>query len=198
MKVQLGLLGWALFSGASFVAACGGSSDDGGGDAGGSSGKAGSASAGSSGSAGTASQGGSTSNGGASSAGTAAGGRNTGGRNSTGGMPGSGGFNLGGEGFDPSDFTCESPPEVGAACGAEAMPCLNGTDVCYCDASKWACMSVLGGGGGAGGTGAIGDIDCPATKPTTGVACGNSVGFCPYGEGAFSGCACYQGSWACL
>lgn len=193
----MGLLGWAFVGGVSVVAACGGSSNDGGNE--GAAGKAGSAGAsgssagspnGGSASGGTAS-GGSRAGGGTSSAGTAAGGRNVG------GSPGTGGFNMGGEGFDPSDFACETPPEVGAACGADAVPCVNGTEVCYCNMSKWACMSALGGGG-AGGTGPIGDVECPASKPTSGTACGASVGFCPYGEGAFSGCACYNGSWACL
>lgn len=196
----MGLLGWALVGGVSLVAACGGSSDAGG-DPGGGAGKAGSSSAGSS-SAGTSSSagngsGGSRASGGTSSAGTASGGRATGGTPGTAGFN-VGGFNLGGEGFDPSDFNCESPPEVGAACAEDAVPCLDGTNVCYCDMSKWACTSVLGGGGGAGGTGPIGNVDCPAAKPTTGTPCGDSVGFCPYGSGQFSGCACYQGSWACL
>jgi hypothetical protein len=102
-----------------------------------------------------------------------------------------GGFNLGGEGLDPADFACESPPKVGAECDADAdVPCVNGLSICYCNMSKWECQSALGGG-------QIGDLECPATKPTTGAACGDEVGFCPYG-GQFTGCACYQGSWACL
>jgi hypothetical protein len=104
---------------------------------------------------------------------------------------------VGGEGINPSDFTCDPPPEVGATCGEDAVPCLNGAAICYCDMSKWTCPSVLGGAG-AGGIGPVGDLDCPETKPTTGTPCGDSVGLCPYGDGQFSGCACYQGSWACL
>lgn len=119
-----------------------------------------------------------------------------GGSRSDGGA-GAGGLNIGG--FNPSDFACETPPTVGDECDQETtVPCLNGTSVCYCDAmSEWACESVLGGGG-AGGTGPIGDVDCPEMKPMNGAECGDGVGFCPYPGGAFGGCACYQGSWACL
>ncbi len=198
MKLQMGTLGWTLLCASSVVIACGGSSEKN--EGGGSSGKAGSSAAGSSnagngGSRAGNSSGGTTANGGSSNAGTSA----TGGSRNNGGTPSNGGtINIGGSNFDPSDFACDPAPEVGTDCEAGAPPCVNGTSVCYCDdASAWACMGLPGGGGSAG-TGPIGDLECPTAKPMAGSPCGDSVGFCPYGSGPLSGCACYAGNWTCL
>jgi hypothetical protein len=185
-------LGGSAWAAALVVAACGGSSNDGEGGSGGA-GKAGSAAGGAgAGASGANAVGGS---GGRPAGAAGAAGAPSGGR-TTGGASGSGGLGVGG-GLDPSEIACDPRPEVGSACGRGAVPCLDGTSVCYCDASKWACAMVPSGGG-AGGTGPIGNVDCPATKPRTGTACGATVGFCPYEGGEFGGCACYQGLWACL
>jgi len=57
--------------------------------------------------------------------------------------------------------------------------------------SKWTCTDLGGiGAGGAGG----GQLECPATKPMNGAACGEAFGVCPYGQGA---CGCLNGMWAC-
>lgn len=197
MKLRMGKLGWALVCAGSLLAACGGSSDgDGDGGGGGGAGQAGSAagsktagSAGTSGSAGA-------------SAGNGNGGSAQGGTRTTGGTPsaagtGLGGFNVGGE-FDPGDFMCDPAPQVGSACVDGTTPCLNGTSVCYCQMSEWACMPISGGSGGSAGTGPIGNVECPAAKPMSGTPCGDAIGFCPYGDGQFEGCACYAGNWACL
>jgi hypothetical protein len=202
MKLKMGWLGPAVVSAFTLAVACGGSSDNNGE----SPGSGGSASAGKAGSSTSgSSSGGSSSGAGGSSAGKPNGGntstagnggtRNSAGTNSTGGID----IGFGGAGFDPSDFACDPAPEAGSECEAGATPCLDGTKICYCQTGEWACTDVggLGGASAGGGTGPLGDIECPATKPTSGAACGDSVGFCPYG-GGFMGCACYQGSWACL
>jgi len=102
-----------------------------------------------------------------------------------------GGFNLGGAGFDPADLACNPVPKAGDACPAGTQPCVDGTAVCYCQASKWACIDLGGGAGGAGG----GQLECPEAKPMTGSNCGNTFGFCQYGQNA--GCACFNGMWNC-
>jgi hypothetical protein len=122
------------------------------------------------------------------------GGTRNGGGNNTGGFNFGGTFNLGGAGFDPADYMCDPVPQTGSACVAGTQPCLDGSSVCYCQMNKWACLDIGGGLGGAG-PGPIGQLDCPATKPMTGDDCGDSIGFCPYGQNM--GCACYQGAWAC-
>lgn len=199
MNIRIGWLGLTLACSLSLVAACGGSSENngnGGGSGAGAAGKAGASSGGSSSggrsSGGSGSGGSSTQAGGTSNAG---GSRNTGGSQASGGFN-IGGFNIGGEGIDPTDFMCNPVPDVGSACDAGATPCTSGTSICYCQSNKWACAD-LGGQGGAGGTGPIGNVDCPDTKPMNGTDCGDEVGYCPYGDGQFSGCACYQGSWTC-
>jgi hypothetical protein len=195
MNIRSGWLGLTFVCGFALVTACGGSSENkgnGGGSGSSAGGKAGSSSGGSAGSNSSSGAGGSSKGGSAS---------NNGGSSSNGGSQASGGFNVGGfnvggEGIDPSDFMCNPVPEVGSTCDAEATPCTAGTSVCYCQSNKWACTD-LGGQGGTGGTGQIGNVDCPDTKPMDGTDCGDDVGFCPYGDGQFSGCACYQGSWTC-
>jgi hypothetical protein len=114
----------------------------------------------------------------------------TGGRNNTGGFN-FGGFSVGGA-FDPSDFACNPVPKVGSDCPANTQPCVDGTNVCYCNGTKWACQNALGGGAGGDGSG---QIDCPAAQPMSGDDCGDMQRICPYGNG---GCACYMGKWACL
>jgi hypothetical protein len=177
------------------MVSCSGSTDSN--DAKGGSNSGGSASAGK---GGTSAAG--TSSSGSSSGGNHASGGNTnnnggtrnGGGNATGGFTFGGGFNLGGAGFDPADYMCNPVPTAGTACPAGTQPCLNDTAVCYCQMNKWACLDVSGGLGGAG-PGGFGQLDCPATAPMTGEACGDTVGFCQYGQNM--GCACYQGMWAC-
>lgn len=202
MKLKTGWLGPAVVSAFTLAVACGGSSDGNstsdGGSGGSSAGKAGSSTTGGTTSTAGTSSGGSNSTAGKPSTGgtTSTGGtRNNGGATSTGGID----IGFGGDGFDPGDYACDPVPEDGAECEAGTQPCLDGTKVCYCQNQEWACTDVGGFGGtnAGGGTGPIGDIECPTTKPTSGTPCGDAIGFCPYGEG-FSGCACYQGSWACL
>ncbi len=184
MRTTTGLLGSAVLFAFAAVLACGGNDESGGNGKGGSGGK------GSSGSGGK---------GGASSAGSSSGGKasgSTGGKASGGTGPSIGGTGFGGFGgaFNPEDYACDPVPEQGSACEANTTPCIAGSDVCACAQNKWNCFNVTG----TGGTGQIGEIDCPTTKPMNGAACGDSIGICPYGGGANSGCGCYQGKWTCI
>jgi hypothetical protein len=179
MMMKTTQLPLALLGILSLLAACSGDdkSDGTGGASSGSGGKAGSAAAG-------ASTGGSKASGGGSGSNTGGSGGNT------------GGFSFAGTGgFNPDDYMCNPAPEVGSDCAADTEPCLNGTDVCSCEMGQWACNDLgLGEGGGPGG--GFGEIECPATKPMTGSACGDVIGFCPYG-GQTMGCVCVNASWAC-
>jgi hypothetical protein len=120
---------------------------------------------------------------------------NGGTRNNNGGTPNGGftfgGFNFGGAGPDPADFMCMPAPTTGSACAAGTQPCLKGTAICYCQMAKWACLDLGGGAGGAGGD----QLECPATQPANGTACGDTFGVCPYGQNA--ACACVNTMWAC-
>lgn len=176
------------------MVSCSGSTDSN--DAKGGGGSAGSAGKGTSTAGSSNNTSGSSSGGTGNTAGTAnnTGGTRNGGGNNTGGFTFGGSFNLGGAGFDPSDYMCDPVPQPGSACVAGTQPCLDGSNVCYCQMDKWACLDVSGGLGGAG-PGGFGQLDCPATKPMTGDDCGDTIGFCQYGQNA--GCACYQGAWAC-
>jgi hypothetical protein len=195
MNIKTALLGFTIAGVTALTASCSGSTDsneNGGGTSGSSAGKGSSGS-----SAGTTSKGGASGTGGASSAGTTSKGGTNGnaGRNTGGGANIGGTFNFGGAGLDPADFMCDPVPTKGADCAAGTQPCTDGTAVCYCQASKWACLDLADAAGGAGPGGGFGQLDCPATKPMSGDACGDSLGFCPYGQNA--GCACYNGAWAC-
>jgi hypothetical protein len=190
MGMNVGLLTLTVAGFLGLMASCSSDSDDGdessAGTSSGSGGRAGAAT------------GGSKNGGSSATAGTSS---NGGSSNPTAGNTGSGGFNvggfnLGGAGFDPDDYACNPVPQPGSSCDSGAQPCINGTEVCYCNADEWACMDVGQGAGGAGPGGGFGDIECPATKPMNGGDCGDTVGFCPYG-GQFMGCACYDGAWAC-
>ena len=188
MNMKLGLLSLTMAGVAVLVVSCGSSTSDTSNNAGGSStaghgGKAGTSTAGT-----TNSSSGSSSGGKSSSGGSAASGGNT----SSGGFS-FGGFNFGGAGPDLGMFMCNPVPKTGAACAANTQPCLAGTQICYCQTEKWACIDLLGGAGGAGPT--FGQLDCPEAKPMDGADCGDTVGFCPYGQNM--GCACYNGAWAC-
>lgn len=203
MKLKTGWLVPAVVSALTLAMACGGSSDDNdeGGSGGSSAGKAGSSTSGGSSAASSGSSSGGSSSagkasGGSSSSGGSAGSRNDGGSTSAGGTD----IGFGGDGFDPSDFACDPIPESGSDCDPGTTPCLNGTQVCYCQTEKWSCTDVGGFGGtnAGGGTGPIGNVECPDAKPTSGTPCGDAVGFCPYGDDFTKGCACYQGTWACL
>ena len=191
MNMNVGLLTIAVAGCLGLVASCSSDSDDGDGSSAGTS-------SGSGGGAGAASGGSKNSGGSNASAGTS---NNGGSSNPTAGNTGSGGFNvggfnLGGAAFDPDDYACNPVPQPGTSCDSAARPCINGSEVCACNADEWACMDVGQGAGGAGPGGGFGDLECPATKPMTGGDCGDMVGFCPYG-GQFMGCACYDGAWAC-
>ncbi|HVY31451.1 MAG TPA: hypothetical protein VHB79_33085 [Polyangiaceae bacterium] len=193
MNIKTGLLGATVTGAFLLMASCGGSSDSNnntGGSASGGSTSAGSSSAGTSNSsAGKSSNTGGTAN-------------NTGGtRNNNGGAQAFGGFmfggnlSFGGGGFDPSDFVCGDPkPEAGADCAAGSQPCLDGSNVCYCQAEKWACIDLLAAGQGGAGPNSIGQIECPAEQPMSGEAC-EGLGACQYGP--MQGCACFGGSWMC-
>ncbi len=194
MKIKTALLGFTIAGVTALSASCSGSTDSN--ESGG--GKSSTSTAGKSAStAGASNNGGASSNGGTKSG--TAGTTNNGGTSSTAGTnnnggtanPG-GGFNFGGAGFDPTDFTCDPVPTKGAACTAGTQPCLDGTNVCYCQALKWACRDIDGGAAGAGP--GFGQLDCPAEKPMNGGECGDTIGICPYGQ---AGCACYDGMWAC-
>lgn len=196
MSASAKWIGFSAVAVSVLIAACSGDDDgDGGGDKAGSSGSsstAGSSSVGGDGKGGSVSNGGSVSDGGSTSNG---GNVSGGGRGGTGGFNFGGTFNLGGAGFDPEEFTCDPAPTPGSACESDAQPCLNGTAVCYCDEDEWACTDIFGGGGGSGGSG-FGQLDCPATKPSSGASC-SGIGVCQYGDGD-EGCACYGGMWACI
>jgi hypothetical protein len=196
MNIKTGLLGATITGALLLMASCGGSSDSnssGGGSTSGGSG--GSATAGSSSSAGKSSGTGGTasSNGGTSSnsGGTT---NNRGGAQAFGGFMFGGNFSFGGAGFDPSDFVCDPKPTAGAACTAGTQPCVDGTDVCYCQAEKWACIDVAAAGEGGAGPTSIGQIECPVEPPMTGDAC---VGFGACQYGAMQGCACFGTTWMC-
>jgi hypothetical protein len=191
MKMKTGLLGSAVLIAFTMVAACGGSDEGGKGNGGkgGSGGKGGTA-------------GGGSSSGGSSSGGTASGGKggsggtnsSTGGTTSGGTGTNVGGFPIGmGGAFNPDDYVCDPVPEDGSACEAGTLPCATEEVACVCMSNEWSCYDLSG----AGGTGPIGNIDCPADKPMNGAACGASIGFCPYGNGANMGCACFQSKWNC-
>ncbi|HEY6080597.1 MAG TPA: hypothetical protein VIW29_17405 [Polyangiaceae bacterium] len=196
MQLTTGLLGSTVLIAFSVVAACG-SSDTGGGGGGGKGGTGGTTSTGSGGKGGSSSG---SSSGGKSGGSTGGSSSGSGGKASGGTGSNTGGFGVGGFGgaFDPNDYLCDPVPEAGAACQAGELPCVSGTDVCACNQGEWSCLDVSGVGGTGGTSGQIGNLDCPATKPADGVACGDAIGFCPYGDGANAGCACYQGEWACL
>ncbi len=198
MKIKTILLGFTIAGVTALSASCSGSTDSNES----SGGKSSSSTAGKSAStAGASTNGGASSNGGTKSG--TAGTVNSGGQNGNAGTTSNGGnvtfgggFNLGGAGFDPADFMCKPVPTKGSACAAGTQPCVNGTAICFCQAMKWACRDVGGAGGaaGAGPGGGFGQLDCPATKPMNGGDCGDTLGFCPFGQG---GCACYNGMWAC-
>jgi hypothetical protein len=200
MNTKVTLFGLTITSIVTLMVSCSGSTDSndssGGSPSGGSSttaGKAGASSAGTNNNSSGSSSGG-NGNGTGGTANNNGGTRPMGGANNNGGFTFGGNFNFGGAGPDPSDFMCNPVPTAGSACTPGTQPCLNGdTNVCYCSMSKWVCMDV---GGGAGGAGAGGQIECPATKPMSGVDCGDVAGLCPYGQNM--GCACYNGKWACL
>lgn len=181
MRMTTGLLGSVVLLAFAAVSACGGNDESSGGKGGSSSGgKGGSSSGGKGGSSGASgSSGGKTSG-------------STGGKASGGTGPSIGGTGFGGN-FNPDDFACDPVPEQGAACEAGTQPCLADTDVCACVQNKWNCFNLTG----AGGAGQIGEIDCPMARPMNGAACGTTIGVCPYGGGANSGCACYQSKWTC-
>jgi hypothetical protein len=188
MNVNVGFLTIAVAGFLGLMASCSSDSDDGdessAGTSSGSGGRAGAASGGSKNSGGSNASAGTSNNGGSSN--PTAGNTNNG-----------GGSNLGGTGFDPDDYACDAAPQPGSSCDSGTEPCIDGTQVCYCDTDEWACMEVGGGAGGAGPGGGLGEIECPATKPMNGGDCGDMVGFCPYG-GQFMGCACLEGAWACI
>lgn len=185
MQTKTKWVGFSAVALAALLASCSGDDGDSENGSGGSS----SSTSGSGGSG--AGKGGSTGTAGSGKAGSGSGG--TGGSNpGTAGFNFGGNLNLGGAGFDPDDYACEPAPTPGSDCEANAQPCLNGTDVCYCANAEWACMDILGGGGGAGPGG---ELECPANKPASGSAC-DAQGICPYG-GQNEGCVCYGGMWTC-
>lgn len=191
MNTKATLFGLAITSVVALMVSCSGGTDSNdnpaaGSHSGGSAGKGGSSSAGTSSSG--SSSGGTGNNGGSAN--------NNGGSRNGGGNATGGGFNLGGAGLDPADYMCNPVPQTGSACTAGTQPCLDGTSVCYCQANKWACNDFGGGLGGAGPGGGLGELDCPATQPTDGASCGDTVGVCPYGQNM--GCACYMGMWTCF
>jgi hypothetical protein len=195
MNTKATLFGFTMAGAVALVVSCSGSTDSGNASGGSSSGGSATAGKGGTSSAGTSNNSSGSSSGGKSSGGT---GSNTGGTrpmggNNNGGFTFGGNFNFGGDGPDPSDFICDPVPVPDSACGPGAQPCADGTTFCYCSMSKWVCMDV-GGTGGAGPD--FGQIECPATKPMSGTDCGDVNGGCPYGQN--SGCACYNGKWACL
>jgi hypothetical protein len=192
MNMHLGIWTFTVAGFLGLMASCSSDSDDGdesrAGSAGTSSGAGGRAGATSGGSKSGGSTSAGTSNNGGSS--------NPNGGNASNGGSSFGGFSFGGAGFDPDDFACNPAPQPGQSCDQNSQPCLNGTEVCYCDAEEWACMDVSEAVGGAGPGGGFGELECPATKPMTGADCGDTAGFCPYG-GQFMGCVCYEGAWNC-
>jgi hypothetical protein len=197
MNMKLGLLGLTMAGVAMLVVSCGSSSSDnptttGGSSTTGNGGKAGASTAGTSNSSSGSSSGGKASNNGGSANNNGGSANSNGGNTNNGGFT-FGGFNFGGAGPDLGMFMCDPVPQTGSACTSNSQPCLNGTEVCYCQMDKWACTDIFGGAGGAGPN--FGDLDCPEAKPMEGADCGDTVGFCPYGQNM--GCACYNGSWAC-
>lgn len=192
MNIKTGLCGVTLTSAFLLMVSCGGSDSNSGG--GGGSSSAGKATGGSSNTAGTSNNSaGTTSNNGGTSNNNGGTSNSNGGTRPTGGFPGGGNFNFGGAGLDPEDYQCDPKPTVGSDCVMDTQPCADGTNVCYCQQLKWACIDLgdLGEGGASGGGG---PAMCPAQAPMNGDAC-SGFAVCPYGGNTY--CGCLGATWMC-